>query len=795
MIKLAVSSLVVAGLLASTFQATLAQDRFGSAVGVTGTDIVVLKPMNLKGPATLYRFGLDGAGSWIETRRFYPQDAIRTGEGFSASLAVSRERVMVASGDPAATFAATVLEDGAAGWSPVARLALVDPDSIEPKELDLAGIMSILQPPPRLVAMDGDWAVVTRRGGRGSSVLVFNHGPEGWTRSGELVPEGDAPHRSFGSALAVAGDRILVGSPGEDRSGAVYLFERDDSAGWRQDARLVLETPVRGQNFGTAVAFDHEHVVVGARGARDVAGAVYSFAAQAQGQWLQAAVLEAPGSSAGDRFGMTLAVSDNEMWVGAPSHAEGAGRVYRFGRTGPDGPWMPQGILGEGADAGAGYGSALALAGGIGVVGSPGARGGHGSAAAYRRVENGWSAPDWLDDGLLLAIVTGAEAKCDDGRAAHFTCDNVDLLAYLPIEAFGGGSDEGVSDLWGWTDPETGKEYVLVGRTGGAAFVDVSDPVAPVYLGMVGANRSGARDLKVYRDHLFFTGDGAGDHGLLVFDLTRLRTVSNPPVDFEPDARYTGIASAHNLILDPEAGYAYPVGASGGGQTCGGGLHMVDIRDPAQPTFAGCYTDTEGLVYAGRTHDGQCVVYRGPDEDHQGRQICFASNETALRIVDVTDKENPVPLAAVSYPGRAYIHQGWLTDDQQYFYLNDELDELVGVTDRTRTMILDVADLDDPVVVGEYRGTTSASDHNLYIKGDRMYQANYRAGLQVIDISDRDHPVEIGRFDTSPYPDGDAPGFSGAWTAYPFFESGIVVVSSRAEGLFVVKPRQPALVP
>jgi choice-of-anchor B domain-containing protein len=429
------------------------------------------------------------------------------------------------------------------------------------------------------------------------------------------------------------------------------------------------------------------------------------------------------------------------------------------------------------------------------VIGAPNADGNAGRVAVFGRSDGGWAQVTWLDDGLRFDLIAGAETPCDGGRAAQFTCDNVDLLAYLPVGAFGGEAGEGVSDLWGWTDPVTGHEYALIGRTGGAAFIDITDPVAPVYVGTVPANNSGARDLKVYRDHLFFTGDGAGDHGLVVFDLTRLREVTQPPVEFEPDARYTEIASAHNLIIDTESGYAYPVGASGGGETCGGGLHMVDIRDPVNPTFAGCYTDTEGLIWAGRTHDGQCVVYRGPDEDYQGRQICFASNETALRIVDVTDKENPVPLAAVSYPGRAYIHQGWLTEDQQYFYLDDELDELMGQTDRTRTLILDVADLDDPVVVGQYSGSTAATDHNLYIKGDRMYQANYRAGLQVIDISDRENPVQVGHFDTTPYDDGNPPGFSGAWTAYPFFESGVVVVSSWWEGLFIVKPRPEELVP
>ena len=271
--------------------------------------------------------------------------------------------------------------------------------------------------------------------------------------------------------------------------------------------------------------------------------------------------------------------------------------------------------------------------------------------------------------------------------------------------------------------------------------------------------------------------------------------MEDTPAAFEPDAVYDGIASAHNLVIDTEAGFAYPVGASGGGTTCGGGLHMVDIRDPVNPTFAGCFTDTEGLIWQGRTHDAQCTVYRGPDSRFQQQQICFVSNETALRIVDVTDKENPVPLGVASYPGVAYIHQGWLTDDQRYFYLNDELDELVGSTDRTRTLIWDVSDLEDPVLVGDVYGPDAATDHNLFIAGDRMYQANYRAGLRVWDISDPESPESVGFFDTTPW-EGNPPGFTaGAWTAWPFFESGTVVVSSIHEGLFLLRPVRRELIP
>ena len=83
---------------------------------------------------------------------------------------------------------------------------------------------------------------------------------------------------------------------------------------------------------------------------------------------------------------------------------------------------------------------------------------------------------------------------------------------------------------------------------------------------------------------------------------------------------------------------------------------------------------------------------------------------------------------------------------------------------------------------------TSSSDHNLYIKGDTMYQSHYRAGLRVVDISNRTAPVEIGYFDTVPY-STNTPGFGGSWSNYPYFKSGNIVVTSGNEGLFVLKKK------
>jgi len=299
--------------------------------------------------------------------------------------------------------------------------------------------------------------------------------------------------------------------------------------------------------------------------------------------------------------------------------------------------------------------------------------------------------------------------------------------------------------------------------------------------------------MKVYKDHVFIVADGAEQHGMQVFDMTRLRDWPGEYQYYEPDALYTGIASSHNIVINEETGYAYTVGNSSGGETCGGGLHMINIQDPKNPRFVGCFNDPEtGRGGSGATHDAQCVNYRGPDTEHHGKEICISSNGTAISVSDVTDKENPIAISQGRYPNSAYVHQGWFTDDQRFFYQNDEADELSGVVEKTRTMVWDMTDLDEPIMVAEYYGETNSTDHNLYVRGDLMYQTNNASGLRVIDIRDRTAPVEIGFFDTTPN-NKNVAGFDGTWSSYPYFESGNILVTSRREGLFVLRARQQDL--
>ena len=377
----------------------------------------------------------------------------------------------------------------------------------------------------------------------------------------------------------------------------------------------------------------------------------------------------------------------------------------------------------------------------------------------------------------------GQKFVCTNGAAYGFGCKGVDLLSRLSMPDLGAIL---VNDVWGWTDPETGREYALAGRSDGVAFVDVTDQLNPIYIGDLPSHDGATswwRDMKVYKDHMFVVVDNSGANGMQVLDLTELRRFRGDPIRFEETAHYDGVRTAHNIAINEASGIAYITGASS--MTCSHGLHMVDVRMPAQPTYAGCFRDTEtGRSGIGYTHDVQCTLYHGPDSEHAGKEICFGSNETALSVADVSDKRNPVKLSHASYPNVSYAHQGWLTEDHRYFIMNDELDERAGLVDRTRMLIWDLEDLDDPVLHTEYVGETGSTDHNLYILGDKVYAANYTSGLRIIDIGDIHAPTEVAHFDT--HPSNNNTSFDGAWTAYPYFGSGIIVVNSYPHGLFIV---------
>ena len=394
----------------------------------------------------------------------------------------------------------------------------------------------------------------------------------------------------------------------------------------------------------------------------------------------------------------------------------------------------------------------------------------------------------WLPALLLLGWVLpgGGEAAaasrhltaCVGGQAGPYACSGVDLLEQLDLATF---EATNTSDIWGWTDPQTGKEYVLLGLDNGTAFIDVSDPDAVVYLGKL-PTHSGVsiwRSIKVYGNYAFI-GSEASNHGLQIFDLTELRQVANPPALFQATAHYGGFLTTHTLEIDTQSGFLY----SAGSNTCNGGLHIVDIRAPLSPQFAGCFSAD------GYTHEAQCTVYHGPDVAHQGKEICMACNIDTLTIVDTTNKAAPAQISRTTYQGVAFAHQGWLTEDQRYFLLDDERDES-SFGHNTKTYIWDVSNLDAPSLIGFHLAATTAVDHNQYIRGNYVYQSNYEAGVRILRLDN----VASGQLNEVAYFDTEPGGGNGTWTNYPYFASGIVVASDIDRGLFVLQPRLCAAPP
>ena len=756
----------------------LGAQGFGEGVVVNGDEILVAATRGPDG-GVLYVYTRSGNG-WMETGRLMGLEPAE-GDGFGTDMAVSGDRLLVTSFSPFPPWSGAVHSYVRAGseWQ---REGMIVAEGL-PEGMIVGSS----------VVLSGDRAALSAAAPRGGDglVLVFRHENGTWVQEAALESPGGEERTAFGVTLALSGDLLVVGATQADEAaGAAYVYERR-ADGWTMTAELTSDDGP-GAWFGAEALVVGDRILVAAVSPfGETAGTVTAFARQ-DGEWTETGTFMAFDGGVGDMFGSSLASDGSTLWIGAGGLNSRRGAIYEFAPD-ADGDWTSvRKITTADPRAGDGVGRVVAQDGDVLVSGMPGADYGAGTAQIFEREGDGWSpAASVFTEIAEFDPVVGGQLDCSEGEASVFGCNDMDLVAYLPVSALGGERGTRLNDIWGWTDPETQREYALVGRMDGTSFVDVTNPANPVVVGNLprteGIRGTSWRDMKVYSDHVFVVSDISGNHGMQVFDLTRLREFSGTMLTFDEDAHYDRINSVHNIVINEESGFAYAVGSSAGGDTCGGGLHMIDIRDPKNPTFAGCFADANtGRSGTGYTHDAQCVIYRGPDEEHRGKEICFGANENALSIADVSDKENPFALSVATYPNFGYAHQGWLTEDQAYFFMGDETDEFQLVSN-TRTLIWDVKDLDEPILAREFLSENTSSDHNLYIVGDLMFQSNYNSGLRVFDVSDPENPREVGFFDTVPGP--DSPAMRGSWSNYPFFKSGVVVVTSMGEGLFIVKKR------
>ncbi len=320
---------------------------------------------------------------------------------------------------------------------------------------------------------------------------------------------------------------------------------------------------------------------------------------------------------------------------------------------------------------------------------------------------------------------------------------------------------QGMSSLWGYTNPNDNKEYALAGIKDGLAIIDVTDPDNAQELFFLARPMCTWHEMKVWDDHVYCVTE-CGD-GLFIADL------SNLPASVDTSYWYGDTSfyfwKAHSIFID-ENGFAFLNGFNDHDGNVGNdqrGCMIVDLADPDNPQIAGYYQDNY-------VHD------------------CYARNDTLwtgeiyvghFGVVDISDKANPVFLNYQNTPG-AFCHNTWLNDAGNVLFTTDEVSG-------GYVTAFDVSDLSDMKELDRWHANDGSGsvEHNVHVINDYLCVAHYRDGVRIVDAHKPDNLVEVGSYDTHPLSGG---GFEGVWGVYPYFPSGTVLAGDRSEGVFVLTP-------
>jgi hypothetical protein len=332
------------------------------------------------------------------------EDSVATGVGGNAS-----------DDDAADSGAAYVFVRSGGAWAQQAYLKASNTDAS-----DAFGTSVAIAGDTIVVGAPAEDSNATTVGGDGANddaadsgaAYVFVRSGTAWSPQSYLKAGNAGAGDAFGTTVAVSGDTIVVGAPGEDsdataidgadnddaaQSGAAYAFVRDGST-WTQQAYLKASNAEAGDGFGGSVAISQDTIAVGARledsSALDVgndqanddaedSGAVYVFDRDGT-TWTQQAYVKAANTDAFDEFGISVAIDGDTLVVGgsledsnattvggdgANDDAMDSGAAYVYVRSGDS--WSPQAYL-KASNAGAGdtFGYSVAISGDAVLVGA-----------------------------------------------------------------------------------------------------------------------------------------------------------------------------------------------------------------------------------------------------------------------------------------------------------------------------------------------------------------------------------------------------------------------------------------
>ncbi|HMT30101.1 MAG TPA: choice-of-anchor B family protein, partial [Bacteroidia bacterium] len=258
--------------------------------------------------------------------------------------------------------------------------------------------------------------------------------------------------------------------------------------------------------------------------------------------------------------------------------------------------------------------------------------------------------------------------------------------------------------VWHYVD-SVGNEYALLGNGDGIVIVNVTDPINPAVLFTVPAANSLWRELKTYGHYAYAGTEGGG--GITIIDLSGLPNTYNSKI-YDGDGAIAGqLSTSHTVQVFGD--YLYIFGSNIGA----GGAVMCSLADPWNPVYVGLYDDNY-------VHDGYVL------NDTLYSSEIYAGQ---FSVVDVTNKANPVVLAIQPTPG-AFNHNGWFSDNNQFFFTTDELNN-------TPVGVFDITDLQDIKLVETYVNDSLPDKevHNVRVFDDYILAPSYGSQLTIIDAA------------------------------------------------------------
>ncbi|MGA2528950.1 MAG: hypothetical protein ABSG36_07275 [Acidimicrobiales bacterium] len=287
---------------------------FGTSTAISGaTAVVGTAGASDAGRAYVFR---KTASGWTQVAELKGSDA-KAEDGFASSVAISGTTIVVgAPGHADNAGRAYVFAQTSSGWKQVAELE--GSDTLADESFGWS------------VAISGTTIVVGAVGyhAYAGKAYVFSETGSAWTQTAELVPSPSKAKDGFGTSVAVSGSTAIVGAEGVDKAGATFVFAKS-LLGWTQVAQLKGSDTADGDSFGASVGISGSRAVVGAYGHAASSGRAYVFTGT-DGVWTQAAELKGSDTSAGDYFGVSVAISGTTVVVGAYESAKQAGRAYLF---------------------------------------------------------------------------------------------------------------------------------------------------------------------------------------------------------------------------------------------------------------------------------------------------------------------------------------------------------------------------------------------------------------------------------------------------------------------------------